>query len=362
VRDTRGRHNLAGILLVVGSMLWLTARAGLAAEPRRVVSLAPSITETVYALGAGDRLVGVSTYCDYPPEATRVPRVGSFLTPNIEAIIAARPDLVIAIPSPGNRNPVESLERLGLRVLTVDPESIAQTKAAILAIGDALGRAAAAGDLVTGIDARFAAVEARLRGVAARRVLMVVGHTPLIAAGAGTLQDELITRARGQNIARAASGMWPHLNLEFVIAAAPQVIVDTSMGNEERAGAAATMEFWQAFPTIPAVRDRRIAGFGAYDVLRPGPRIGEAFATMARFIHPEAFAEAGRTESQVQSPKSGSPSLRLLPPRSAARGACARPAGTRFARPATRSTQASGRGTWDLGLGTWDFGLGTWDC
>lgn len=270
-----------------------------AAEPQRIVSLAPSITETVFALGAGERLVGVSTYCDYPPEAARIDRVGSFLTPNIEAIVAARPDLVIGIPSPGNRNPVESIERLGLRVLTVDPETIDQTKAAILAIGEALGRVSAAQELVARIDAEFAAVEARLTGVAPRRVLMVVGHTPLIAAGRGTLQDELITRARGQNLAGAASGRWPHLNLELVVAAAPEVIVDTSMGNEERAGAAATMEFWRAFPTIPAVRNRRIYGYGAYDVLRPGPRIGAAFVTMARFIHPEAFAATPSAEANT---------------------------------------------------------------
>lgn len=271
-------------------LILLSAAPLFAAEPQRIVSLAPSITETVFALGAGDRLVGVSTYCDYPPEAARIARVGSFLTPNIEAIVAARPDLVLAIPSPGNRNPVESLEHLGLRVLTVDPETTGQTKAAILAVGDAIGRSAEAAALVSRIDAQFAAVEARLAGANTRRVLMVVGHTPLIAAGAGTLQDELITRAHGSNLARAAAGRWPHLNLELVVAAAPEVIVDTSMGNEERAGAAATMEFWRAFPTIPAVRNGRIYGYGAYDVLRPGPRIGDAFATMARFIHPEAFA------------------------------------------------------------------------
>jgi ABC-type hemin transport system substrate-binding protein len=90
-------------------------------RPQRIVSLAPSLTETVFALGLGDRLVGVSVYCDYPPEAQRIDRVGTFITPNVEAIVAKRPDVILAVPSPGNRSPVESLERLGFKVVVVDP-------------------------------------------------------------------------------------------------------------------------------------------------------------------------------------------------------------------------------------------------
>jgi ABC-type Fe3+-hydroxamate transport system substrate-binding protein len=106
-----------------------------AAEVQRIVSLAPSVTETVFALGMGDKLVGVSVYCDYPPQAQRIDRVGNFLTPNIEAIVAKHPDVVIAVPSPGNQNPVEALRRLGLTVVVVEPNTIAEIEDSLVTIG-----------------------------------------------------------------------------------------------------------------------------------------------------------------------------------------------------------------------------------
>src|SRR4029077_2617582 len=134
--------------------------------------------------------------------------------------------------------------------------------------------------------ARMAAVRARVADAPERKVLMVVGQTPLIAVGRGTFQNELLVMARGINLAAPAGGTWPHLSLEFVIAAAPEVIIDTTMGNEERTGAGAALAFWSAFPNLPAVQAHRVFGYKAYQILRPGPRIAEAFEAIARFIHP----------------------------------------------------------------------------
>jgi cobalamin transport system substrate-binding protein len=253
----------------------------------RIISLAPSTTEMVFALGLGDQLIGVSTYCDYPPEVAKIDRVGTFLTPNVEAIVAKRPDLILAVPSPGNRTAVESLERLGLKTVIVDANTVREIKDSLVTVGRALGREAQAHALVATIDERIAAVRARLDAVPARKVLMVVGHTPLIAVGAGSFQHEFIEMARGSNVAAAAKGEWPHLSIEFAIAAAPEVIIDTTMGNEEEPGSEAAMAFWNAFPTIPAVRDRRVYGYRNYQLLRPGPRLAEAFESIARFVHPE---------------------------------------------------------------------------
>ena len=268
-----------------------------AAESQRIVSLAPSVTETVFALGLGDRLVGVSVYCDYPPAAQRIDRVGTFLTPNLEAIVAKHPDVIIAVPSPGNQSGVEALRRLGARVVLVDPNTLAEIEDAIVTIGRELDHEAAAHALVDHIETRMAAVRARVADAPERSVLMVVGQTPLIAVGTGTFQDELIRQARGINLAAQGGGSWPHLSLEFVIAAAPAVIIDTTMGNEERAGAAAAMAFWSGFPTIPAVRERRVYGYKAYEVLRPGPRIDDAFEAIARFVHPERFEPVAPIET-----------------------------------------------------------------
>lgn len=257
--------------------------------PARIISLAPSITEIIYALGEGERLVGVSTYCDHPPAARDVDRVGTFLQPNIEVILAKRPDLVIAVPSPENRAAVEKLAGFGIRVRVVHPERVDDVLHAIEVIAADLGAVDAGARLVARIRGDVAAIEQRLADVAKRRVLMVVGRRPLIAAGAGTFQDELITRAAGINVAvSTGKEAWPHLSLERVVVAAPEVIIDTGMNEREAAEAKA---FWAPFASIPAVRDGRVVGAGRLDLLRPGPRLAESLAAVARFIHPERFPD-----------------------------------------------------------------------
>lgn len=269
------------------AIILLTARP-VHAGAHRIISLAPSITEVLFALGVGSRVVGVSTYCDYPPEAAQVDKVGTFLAPNIERIIAKKPDLIIAVPSPANRNAVESVRELGLRVLVVDPESVVSIFEAVTTIANAVGVPEAGSALRDRVQARLAAVRARLEGVTTRSVLMAVDHRPLIVAGSGTYQDELITLAGGSNLGRQAGSHWPHVGIEFVVAQAPEVIVDTTMGSDE---AVKPTDFWDPFTTIPAVREKRIHGARAFVLLRPGPRVAEGVETMAQFIHPERFPD-----------------------------------------------------------------------
>jgi iron complex transport system substrate-binding protein len=275
--------------VVAAALLLLAASAVRAEPPQRIISLAPSITEILFAVGAGDRVVGVSTYCDYPPEATRIDRIGTFLQPNIERILAKRPDLVIGVPSPSNRDPVERLQQLGLRVLIVDPERVTDILAAIQTIADAIGMPAQGAAVVERIQRDMAAVTARLDGAPRPRVLMLVGRAPFIAAGKGTYQDELIALAHGDNLTATAAQAWPSLNLEYIVAQAPAVIIDASMGSEESPDRATALSFWRDFPTIPAVRDQRVYGYRAYELLHPGPRVAATLEMIARFIHPERF-------------------------------------------------------------------------
>lgn len=256
------------------------------APAMRVISLAPSVTETIFALGAGSAVVGVSSYCDYPPEVAKIQRVGTFLTPSIETIVALRPDVIIGVPSPGNEGPVKMLQSFGFRVVIVQSDTIQQTRDSIGAIAHALDRDAAGQRLVQELDARLTAVHERLRDAPPRRALMVVGQQPLIAVGTGIFQDELIRMAGGINVAAVTGVAWPHLNLEAVIAWAPEVIIDTSMGTEEHAH---VLDFWKQFPSLPAVRERRLYAYRSYQLLRPGPRLPEALETIARSIHPERF-------------------------------------------------------------------------
>jgi iron complex transport system substrate-binding protein len=259
-----------------------------------IVSLAPSVTEILFALGVGDRVVGVSTYCDYPERAKHIDQVGNFLQPNVELILRKQPDLVIAVPSPANRVPVESLNDLGLRVLVVDPDGIAEIYAAIGSIAAAVGEVSEGERLVRDIRARVDRVTGRLAGAPRRRVLMLVGRSPLIAAGSGTYQNELIVLARGTNVAADAGSAWPNLSLELIIAAAPEVIIDAGMGSEEE-DTQSGRAYWQKFSTIPAVRAGRLFGYGVYELLRPGPRIAETLEMVARFIHPEQFGPEDST-------------------------------------------------------------------
>jgi len=262
-----------------------------AEAPQRIISLAPSITEILFAIGVGDRVVGVSTYCDYPEAAKRIERVGTFLQPNVERILAKQPDLVIGVPSPGNRASVERLQELGLHILIVNPERVAEILASIRTIADAVGVPERGAELVAKIQRDVEAVTTRLDGAPKPRVLMLVGRSPFVAVGPGTYQDELITLARGDNLTATAGQAWPTLSLEHIVAQAPEVIIDASMGSEEATDRAAALAFWNDFPTIPAVRDQRIYGYRVYSILQPGPRVAETLQTLARFIHPERFAQ-----------------------------------------------------------------------
>jgi iron complex transport system substrate-binding protein len=255
---------------------------------KRIVSLAPSVTETLFAIGAGEQLVGICTFCDFPREVERIDRIGAYITPNVEAIVAKRPDVVIGVP-PNNPEAIMALQRLGLRVIVVRVETIAEIEAAIRTVAQEAGREAAGERLLADMQQRMADVRQRLAGAPQRRVLMVVGQTPLIAVGSGIFLDELIRQAQGINIAASARQPWPHLSLEVVVASQPEVIIDGSMGSEEKQDSDQRLGIWRNFPTLPAVRDGRLYGRLSYAILRPGPRLPEAFEEIARLIHPERF-------------------------------------------------------------------------
>jgi len=254
--------------------------------PQRIVSLAPAITETLFALGAGAEVAGVSQYCNYPPEVTKLPKVGTFLTPNIEAIAGRRPTIVIGLQTSSDLREIRALKVMGYRTLMVDDNSIAGIEASIRTVGDAIGRAREAQALLDRMHLKIEAIEERLRGVSERPVLMVVGHQPMVAVGTGTYLDELLTMARAKNIAAGAAQAWPRLSIEYIIATRPEVILDGQMGSDP----GTRSSFWAKYPTIPAVRAHRVVGYPEDPTLHPGPRIVQTLEILARLIHPEAFA------------------------------------------------------------------------
>jgi len=271
--------------LLVSFSAW--SEQGTTVKPKRIVSLAPSVTETLFALGAGDQLAGICTFCDFPREVERIDRIGSYLAPNVEAIIAKAPDVVIGVP-PNSPVAVAALQRAGLRVVIVQVDTLEQVEAAMRTIAHEAGREARGEALLEALRQRMAAVRTRLEGAPQRRVLMVVGQNPLIAVGSGIFLNELITQAHGLNIAADTNQQWPRLSLEVAVAKQPEVIIDGSMGSEEK-GEAQLLGVWQSFPELPAVRNGRLYGRRSYALLRPGPRVAEGFEEIARLIHPERF-------------------------------------------------------------------------
>jgi iron complex transport system substrate-binding protein len=271
------------VLLMLAAGCTAASPGASGAPPSRIVALAPSVTEVVYGLGQGARLVGVCAQCDHPPQAKRLPRMGGYLAPSVEAVLAARPDLVLVVPSPGNREAVRTLERAGVRVLVTGDRTLDDLWAAIASIADALHVPGRGAEMVRRVRDQLDAVHRRVGAFPPARALLVVGHRPLIVAGGGTLQDELLRVAGGINVAADAGTAFPEVPLELVVARAPEVILDAAMGTE-----AGGRDLFADLRSVPAVRDGRIITVAPDTLFRAGPRVGEAAAQLAAALHPEA--------------------------------------------------------------------------
>jgi iron complex transport system substrate-binding protein len=250
----------------------------------RIVSLAPSITETVFVLGDGDRLVGVTDFCDYPPEAARKPRVGGISTPSFEAILSLRPDLIIATSESNYAEHVERLVSLGLPVYVVQPVDFETVLESIDRIGRVLGREAAARARVAAMRRDADAIARAVAGSPRPRVLYVVWPNPLIAPGRGTLITELIQRAGGESVTGAEPLPYPRLSLETVVERRPDRII---VGRHGQGTVEELLRGWERLGSVSAVREGRVFGVDGDLVHRPGPRMIEALRALARVIHPE---------------------------------------------------------------------------
>jgi iron complex transport system substrate-binding protein len=277
---------LAGLCLFVA--LPSAGNSAAVNVPRRIVSLAPSITETVFALGSGDRLVAVTNHCDYPIEAKRLPKIGDFLSPSLEVIAAKQPDLVIGVGGATDPAKAREIERLGLKITLVSVSSVSEILSSFRTIAASLGDPHAGARLVEKITVQFDKVKKRVAPAPRRSMLFAVGLRPLVVVGGKNFLDELITVAGGENIAGSAPQPWLNLPDEYIVAKAPQVIIEASMGSDAQTSA----RHWSDLKSIPAVKERRIYTYNSDKILRPGPRIGEGLEEIARLIHPECFAQS----------------------------------------------------------------------
>lgn len=259
------------------------------AAPQRLVTMAASLTEMVFALGLGSRVVGVEQFSDYPPAARELPKVGSYVNPDLERIVALRPDLCLAIKDGNPRYVVDRLHSLGIPVYVVDPHNVPGVIATMLEIGNLLGADARAEELATDLSRRYQRIKNLAAQVVHRpRIFFQIGISPIVSAGSHTFLDELITTAGGLNLA-AGKVPYPRFSQEQILALQPEVIIITSM---ERGGAFEQAKAgWERWETIPAVRNHRIFLIESNLVDRPSPRLLDGLEIVFRLIHPELTGE-----------------------------------------------------------------------
>jgi iron complex transport system substrate-binding protein len=263
------------------------------AQPRRIISTAPSITETLYALGLGDRVAGVTTYCDFPPEARLKPKIGTYVEPNLERIASLRPDLVII-----QKNPIQlgaKLERLNLRVLEVSHDTVDDVYKTIQRIGEAAGASETARKLVAKMQMDLEAIRRAAAAHQPRRMMFIVGRAPeriedLIAVGRASYLNGLIEIAGGKNIFKDAVAPYPKVGMEEVLARDPEVIVDmgdmSQTENVTEAHKRAVVQLWRAYPSIAAVRNGRVFAVASEIFTVPGPRMVETARAFAEMLRP----------------------------------------------------------------------------
>lgn len=257
--------------------------AGSGGPAARIVSLAPALTEILFAVGAGNRVVGVTAFCDYPPEAQALPKVGGYTTPSVEAILALRPDLVLVSPASGNRDPALALRQAGLRVEVVPAETLDEAYAAVEQVGRVTGEDARGKALAAEMRARIERAAARASRLPKVRTIFCVQRDPLIVAGRGTLPAQILELAGGVNV--VAADRYPRIGIETVLAEAPEVVVQSRMDLADSGEERAALEFWKRWPAIPAVRDGKVFVIDGTTAFRAGPRVADAVEMLSGILH-----------------------------------------------------------------------------
>jgi iron complex transport system substrate-binding protein len=256
--------------------------------PERIISLAPSNTEILFALGLGEKVVGVTDYCDYPDEAKTKEKIGGFADPNMEKVISLKPDLVLATGM--HQKPVEQLEKLNVPVIVLNPGNIQGMLNSIEIIGTATGRLVQAKELVNSLKARINNVEGRVAGLVEKQRLKVyyeVWPSPYTTAGPGTFVNDIIEKAGGQNIAADADKQYPQYSQEMIIAKNPDIIIFSHHGStRQSADDILKRPGWE---NISAIKNKKVFYVDEDIVQRATPRLVDGLERFAEIIHPELF-------------------------------------------------------------------------
>lgn len=276
------RRALVASALVAPFALGCSSRGRSASAKPRLISLSPSTTEALYAIGAGGDVVGRSRFCDYPPEVTKLPAVGGFVDASLEAILGLAPTLVVGARGPGGRQVVDALEARGIATYFPETESIGQIEDMIRGLGQRLGRDVAATTLLTTMQRDRAAITAALAHEPRRSALLLFGLSPIVGAGPLGFPHEMLTLSGCQNVLARGDGRkaaYPTLSLEQVLAADPDVVLVTAaMGEAPRLPS--------TWDPLRAVKTGSVRFLPGDEVLRPGPRIAKGQRVIAAAVFP----------------------------------------------------------------------------
>lgn len=255
-------------------------------HPRRIVSLAPSVTDSLFALGAQDRVVGVSDFCELPAGSAAIPRVGGLLNPSLETIRGLQPDLLIGTTSGNDPSLERQAAALGIPLYTLDTPDVGRVLSALRDLAAVLGDASIGGGPADRLQVRLDTVRAAVSRRPRPRVLFIVWGEPLVVPGGSSFLTDALARSGGESITADAPAAWPSFDVESAIARGPEVILTTPQNRAylDRVGRD------PAWASVPAVREGRLIVVSEA-IERPGPRVVAGIEEVARALHPGAFPD-----------------------------------------------------------------------
>lgn len=256
---------------------------------KRIISLAPSITEILFALGLNEEIAAVTNFCDYPEAVLKKPRIGGFINPSIEKIVSLKPDLIIATRDGNRWETIHRLSDLGFTVYLIRPKSFSGVMKAIHHIGVMVGREEESRKIIVNMISKKEEIATRTKSLPKPKVFFQIGYAPIMTVGRETLADDLIRLAGGNSISRDESVSYPLYSVETIISKGPEIIIMSSM--ESKRDYLNLVKKWQNWTSIPAVKKNAIYVVDSNLVDRPTPRIVEGLEALAKMIHPEVLGE-----------------------------------------------------------------------
>ena len=258
--------------------------------PKRIVSLAPNITEILFSLGLDEEIVGVSIHCNFPEKARRRVQVGSYISLDFERITSLQPDLIIATGAGNTREMVDRLKKLGFPTFVIYPKNFNDILQSIGHIGQVVNRDREARGIIEGMRKRSQRVIELSRNLPRPKVFIQIGDAPMVTVGKGSFADDLIRLTGGENIAGKENEVYPRFGMEEILKRSPEVVVISSMnpkGDYQK-----VLQEWTRWNTLPAVKNGRIHLMDSDLIDRPSPRIIDGLEELARILHPERFKKS----------------------------------------------------------------------